>query len=60
MSALWRHVVVKYLTTNMRAQILGDEGANRFSELRLQTGEGKIRIEEEADTIEILDGGIGK
>ncbi len=40
----------------MRAQTLGDEGANHFSELHLQTGEGKVRIEEEPDTIAILEG----
>eukprot|EP00794_Sanderia_malayensis_P001075 gene1075-416_t len=54
-SDIWRNVTVKHLTTNMRVQTLGEEGANSFSELLLQIGEGRIPIEEEPDTIIISD-----
>eukprot|EP00794_Sanderia_malayensis_P018495 gene18495-20346_t len=58
-SDIWGNVTVKHLTTNMHAQTLGEEGANSFSELLLQIGEGRIPMEEAPATIIIPDS-IGK
>lgn len=52
-SYLWRHVIVKRLTTNMRAYISDNTAAADFSKLLLQIGNGQFPITSSPDTIKI-------
>ena len=58
-SDLWNHVTVKHLTTNMRAHLSGIEGADRFSKLLLEIGDGEIPLVAQPDIIAIPPG-LGK
>ncbi|GBP29928.1 hypothetical protein EVAR_18408_1 [Eumeta japonica] len=50
-SVIWEQVKIIKLTTNTRAQILGDEKAQEFSENLLQIGEGTYAIDENTGEI---------
>ena len=52
-SHLWRHVVVKKLTTNMRAHLSGNEDSADFAQLLLQIGSGQYPVTSLPDTIQI-------
>ena len=45
-SPLWQHVKKLALTTNMRAQLSGDEKAKEFADKLLQVGNGTFPIGE--------------
>ena len=48
-SFLWEHVVIKYLHTNMRVHLHGDEAAGEFAGELLAIGDGKYLIDTSPD-----------
>ena len=52
---LWQHAKKLALTTNMRAQLSGDEKAKEFADKLLQVGNGTFAIDEHSGQIELAN-----